>query len=107
MNKRELRELCVKKDFSTPRNPQRIPVICGLIRELWERYRLYDSSVGFLKIIDIIQNFPSPDNEEDKFYWEDDRWYDRIQYIIDDSKMLIQNNRYIENVMDMTEIVKC
>lgn len=110
MNNRNDRELCIKKDFGTPRNIKRIPVICNLIREYWERRILNDSSIGFLKIIDSIEEPVYKDFFSEKccdpFYLEDDQWYDILMKLIEESKKLKHNNP-LEHSMDIKEIVKC
>lgn len=100
------RDLCVKKDFITSRNPERIPVICDLIEELWERYRLNNLSINFFQLLDLIDLSSRGKENIDTFYWEDDKWYDFLQGLIESSKKLEQNN-LLENVLDMQEITNC
>lgn len=100
------RQLCVKEYFSQPRKLERIPVICDLIEELWERYRLNNLSINFFQLLDLIDLSARGKENVDTFYWEDDKWYDFLQGLIGSSKKLEQNN-LLENVMDMQEITNC
>ena len=85
----EKREICVRKDFSSIRNAKRIPIICNLIHELWQRYRMSDSTIGFYYITNLLE--VEAQKDEDPFYWEEDKWYDKIQEMIKHSKNFKQN----------------
>ena len=100
----EEREICVRKDFSSVRNAKRIPIICNLINELWQRYRMSDSTIGFYYITNLLE--VEAQKDEDPFYWEEDKWYDKIQEMIKHSKNFKQNyDLTLKDIQEMSLIV--
>lgn len=85
----EVRDCCIRKDFSSPRNGKRIYVICNLIYELWVKYRQHNPTIGFYYITNAIELEGSKDG--DPFYWEEDKWYDKIKEMIKKVEELQQN----------------
>lgn len=82
---RKLRELCVRKDYTTIRRIERIPVICDMIEELWFKSRIKNKNVGFYYILTsiIIESQKKRKSLGDMFYWEEDIWYDIIEEMIE------------------------
>lgn len=100
----EEREICVRKDFSSVRNGKRIPIICNLINELWQRYKISDSTIGFYYITNLLE--VEAQKDEDPFYWEEDKWYDKIQEMIKHSKNFKKNYELTpKDIQEMSSIV--
>ena len=100
------RELCVRKDFSSMREGKRIPVICNLINELWQGYRISDPTIGFYYITNLLEVEAKNANDGEPFYWEEDKWYDKIQDLIEHSKKFKKNYELPpEDIKEMSLIV--
>lgn len=90
----EDRDYCVRKDFSSIRNKERIGVICDLIKTLWVNYRAYNIQIGLFYMTNLLEveaNKSFKEDSYDPFYWEEDKWYDFIQDLIEKSKKFPQN----------------
>lgn len=102
----EERDVCVRKDFSSIREGKRIPIICNLINELWQRYRMSDPTIGFYYITNLLEVEAKKANNGDPFYWEEDKWYDKIQDLIEHSKNFKKNYELPpEDIKEMSLIV--
>lgn len=110
MRKEEDRKLCIKKDFHTPRDERRIPIICNAIYELWTKYRENNPKIGFFYITNLLEVESDRDHkggDSDPFYWEDEKWYDKIYDLIDNASDFKFNreNTSKENA-EMSQILK-
>lgn len=102
----EERDVCVRKDFSSIREGKRIPIICNLINELWQRYRMSDPTIGFYYITNLLEVEAKKTNNGDPFYWEEDKWYDKIQDLIEHSKKFKKNFELTPNdIQEMSKII--
>ena len=100
----EEREICVRKNFSSIRDGRRIPIICNLIDELWQYYRAYDKTIGFYYMTNLLE--VEAQKDEDPFYWEEDKWYDKIQEMIERSKKFKKNFELTPNdIQEMSKII--
>lgn len=100
----EEREICVRKNFSSIRDGRRIPIICNLIDELWQYYRVYDKTIGFYYMTNLLE--VEAQKDEDPFYWEEDKWYDKIQEMIEHSKKFKKNFELTPNdIQEMSKII--
>lgn len=104
------RDYCIKNSFENPRDERRIPVICNLIKELWINYRKNTYSIGFYYITNLLEIEGKKDEENgapDPFYWEEDRWYDKLQdMIIHSKKFQNKNELSIEDIDDINKTIQ-
>lgn len=105
------RDYCIKKDFSTPRDERRIPIICNLIKTLWIKYRENNNLFGFYYITNLLEIEGKKDEKDgasDPFYWEDDEWYDKLQNMISKSeKFEKKNDLSINDLNNINQTIKC
>jgi hypothetical protein len=108
------RDYCIFSSTSNSRKVERIPVICNLIKEFWIKYRAtVDRKAGFHSIIKILEAQASNDyrngtgSAPDPFYWEEDRWYDKI---IDLTEKADRYNQSLsltsKDINDMAQVVR-
>lgn len=103
----EEREICVRKDFSSIRNKERIKIICDLIKKLWINYRAYNEKIGFFYITNLLEIEADKcfkKDSYDPFYWEEDKWYDLIQELIKNSEKF-PNNFMSYETKDITNTI--
>ena len=110
MRDSEKRDVCIRKNLMQQRDVRRIPIICEQLKRLWVRYRRDNEATGFYTIICMLQSISYEQYELkygiDPFFWEEDRWYDFIDNLIETKEGLSNPYLSMEQLNDMGKIVK-
>lgn len=103
------RDLCIFKNITKQRNVERIPVICNQIKKLWIKLRSNNEAAGFHYVTAYIQSIAYEQYNNgglDPFYWEEDRWYDFIDNLIDTKEDSGNSYLLVEQLNTMTQIIR-